>query len=82
MMSLAERITLARGGDWHGKYGEIPALGLGTTDRSVVIRDFPSGGYMVFMKDGSSFEPLRIAISYQRKQWRKDDIAAAKQVSP
>ena len=38
-MSLAETITRALGGNWHGKYGLIPGPGHSPKDRSVSVRD-------------------------------------------
>ena len=42
-MSLAETITRARHGDWHGHNGSIPTPGHSPRDRGLSVRDAPGG---------------------------------------
>ncbi len=66
MMTLAERVTRAKGGDWHGTYGEIPATGAPATDRSLVVRDQRDGGLFVWSKTGGDGKAERKRICKER----------------
>lgn len=53
-MSLAESITRACGGDWHGDYGNIPTPGHSVRDRGTSLRDAPDApdGLLVHSHNG------------------------------
>ena len=46
-MSLAEKITRARGGDWHGNQGSVAGPGHKPRDRSMSIRDGGPDGVLL-----------------------------------
>jgi hypothetical protein len=65
-MTLAERVTRDKGGDWFGGYGEIPATGAPATDRSLVVRDRRDGGLFVWSKTGGDGKAERNRICRER----------------
>jgi len=64
-MSLAEKITRAKGGDWHGHQGLIPGPGHSANDRSLSVRDKGVDEVLLHSFAGDPWEPIKDA-------WRAD----------
>jgi hypothetical protein len=58
-MSLAEQITRAFGGDWHGDWGTIPTPGHSTKDRGTTVRDADGGDVVFNSFNGADWRELK-----------------------
>lgn len=77
-MSYAEKITRAKGGDWHGSYGRIPTPSHSPKDRGISIRDNEAGTDVILhCFNESNFDWKSI-----KDQWRREGFLPAFEREP
>lgn len=63
-MSVAKRITMHFGGDWHGSYGLFPAPNHSADDRGMSVKDAENGDVLINSFNGA--DPLAVKAECRR----------------